>query len=181
MVDGEFDLLIITVSAYIKPLSYIDYHFLIHLSTIAIFKSDYFGFNEAEKHLVRKLSEIHAEIVDLNKKQSTMRKVERVITEGYRDGYEVIEAPLPALVTASNEVGELRPATVMALLEARKKVVTVWDARELGLDSPLPAERANMLRLFIPVREANCDIVSGKDPRQAGKKLALKLREDSLI
>ena len=108
-------------------------------------------------------------------------RVERVITDGYLDGYEVIETPMPALVTASNEVGELRSATVMALLEARKKAVTIWNAQELELDSSLPRERASMLKLFIPVREINCEIVSGEDPRQAGKNLALKLREASLI
>ena len=107
-------------------------------------------------------------------------RVERVITDGYLDGYEVIETPTPSLVTASNEIGELRPATVMALLEARKKAATIWDARELEIDSSL-RERASMLKLFIPVREVNCEIVTGEDPRQAGENLALKLREDSLI
>lgn len=108
-------------------------------------------------------------------------KVERIITEGYLDGYEVIEAPMPALVTASNEIGELRSTTVMALLEARKKKVTIWNSQDLGLDASFPSERSSMLKLFIPVREVNGELVTGDSPRQAGENLALKLKEADLI
>jgi len=108
-------------------------------------------------------------------------KVERIITEGYLDGYEVIEAPMPALVTASNEIGELRSTTVMALLEARKKKVTVWNSQDLGLDASFPTERSNILKLYIPVREVNGELVTGDSPRQAGENLALKMKESGLI
>lgn len=108
-------------------------------------------------------------------------KVERVVTNGYLEGYEVIEAPMPALVTASNEIGELRSATVMALLEARKKAVTVWNREQLGLNTSLPGPRTSMLKLFIPVREVNCELITGENPKQVGENLALKLREANLI
>ena len=55
-------------------------------------------------------------------------RVERALA----DGYEVIESPIPVLVTASSEVGELRSANLKAIMEAQKKPVTVWNARELG-------------------------------------------------
>lgn len=108
-------------------------------------------------------------------------KVKRVVTNGYLDGYEIIEAPMPALVTASNEIGELRSATVMALLEARKKEVTVWNYENLGLNTSSPGKRTSMLKLFIPVREVNCELIEGENPKQVGENLALKLRESNLI
>lgn len=108
-------------------------------------------------------------------------KIERVVTNGYLDGYEIIEAPMPTLVTASNEIGELRSATVMALLEARKKEVTVWNYENLGLNTSSPGERTSMLKLFIPVREVNCELIKGENPKQVGENLALKLREVDLI
>ena len=108
-------------------------------------------------------------------------KVERVVTDGYLDGYEVIEAPIPALVTASNEIGELRSATVMALLEARKKAITIWNNEDLELDTSFLKARTSMLKLFIPVREANCELIKGENPKQVGENLALKLREYNLI
>ena len=104
-------------------------------------------------------------------------RVERVVL----DGYEIIEAPMPALVTASNEIGELRSATVKAIIEARKKMVTVWNAQDLGVN-PSQTKRTNLLALFIPAREAvKCQMVEGKNPEEAGEKLALKLREANIM
>ena len=51
-------------------------------------------------------------------------RVERLVAEGY----EVVEAALPALVTASNEVGELRFPPVKAVIAAQKMDATVWNA-----------------------------------------------------
>ena len=52
-----------------------------------IFKSDYFGFNESEKHLIRTLSGIHTEIEDLNRDKNTMEKVQSLIGEAVRGGF----------------------------------------------------------------------------------------------
>jgi len=103
-------------------------------------------------------------------------RVERVVS----DGYEVIEAPMPALVTASNEIGELRLPTVKALMEAQKKPVTVWNIEELGSDLP-QVPRTSLLKLSIPVREVDCQLIAGKSPEEAGENLALKLREFNII
>lgn len=104
-------------------------------------------------------------------------RVERMVS----DGYEVIEAPMPALVTASNEIGELRSATVQALIEARKKPTTVWNAQELGAD-PSRMKRVKLLRLFTPPRrEAKCQVIEGETLEEAGANLALKLREAKTI
>jgi len=108
-------------------------------------------------------------------------RVESIVTEGYTEGYEVVEAPLPALVTASNEIGELRPTTVMALLEARKKKPTIWNRQDLGLDGSLPRERSSILRLFIQVRRVDGELVTGDSPRQAGERLAVKMKEAGII
>ncbi|MFC2002997.1 electron transfer flavoprotein subunit beta/FixA family protein [Chloroflexota bacterium] len=104
-------------------------------------------------------------------------RVERVVS----DDYEVIEAPMPTLVTTSNEIGELRSANVKALMEAQKKEVTVWNTANLGLNPSLLGKRTSMLKLFIPVREVNCQLIEGESPEQTAGNLALKLRETNLI
>ena len=103
-------------------------------------------------------------------------KVERVVP----DGYEVIEAPMPVLITASSEIGELRSATVQAIIAARKKVETVWNAQELGVD-PSWMKRPNLLKLYQPVHEGKCEFAKGEGPEEMGANLALRLREAKIL
>lgn len=102
--------------------------------------------------------------------------VERLVS----DGYEVVEAPLPALVTISNEIGELRSATIKAMIAAKEKTVTVWNAQDIGAD-PSRAKRISLLKLFTPVQEVKCQIVEGSTPEEAAENLVLKLRDAKII
>ena len=103
-------------------------------------------------------------------------RVERVLS----DGYEVVEAPLPILVTAGSEIGELRSATLKAIIAAQQKPVTVWNAQDIGVDVS-QLKRTNLLKLFIPVHEVKCQIVEGEDDAEAGENLALKLKEAGIF
>ena len=103
--------------------------------------------------------------------------VERALT----DGYEVIEASLPALVTVSNELGEPRYPTLRGIMAASRKTPTVWTAADLGLDPGRLAPRLRLADLFIPASERNCEFIEGEDEADAGRKLALRLREEKLI
>jgi electron transfer flavoprotein beta subunit len=107
-------------------------------------------------------------------------RVERVLP----DGYEVLEAALPALITVSNELGEPRYATLKGIMGAAKKTVPVWTAQDIGADASAigaAGARSRMTKLFIPVREAKCEIIEGENEEEAAIKLALKLREIKLI
>ena len=103
-------------------------------------------------------------------------KVKRVV----RDGYEVIEAPLPVLVTVSNELGELRSTPLKEIMAAQQKPLTVWKAGDLGIE-PLKLTRTKLVKLSIPQRETECEMVSGEAEEERGVNLALKVKENSLI
>jgi len=103
-------------------------------------------------------------------------RVERVLS----DGYEVLEAPLPALVTVSSELGELRSITIKELMAAQKKPITTLTAQDLGVE-PYPDRRAKLLKLFAPRREVRCEIIEGETAEESGVNLALKLRENQII
>jgi electron transfer flavoprotein beta subunit len=103
-------------------------------------------------------------------------KVERVLP----DGFETLEVPAPVLVTATNEMGELRSAAVAALMAAQKKPITTWKATDLGLDVS-KLEKQRIAQLFIPVRQVQCTLVTGGTPAEAGANLALKLKEAKLF
>ncbi len=99
-------------------------------------------------------------------------RVERVAA----DGYEVVEVSLPCLITVSHELGELRSATVPGLIAAQKQPFTVWQAQDLAVEIP-SGRRSKALRLFMPEKEVECEIVEGETPEEAGANLALKLRQ----
>ncbi len=103
--------------------------------------------------------------------------VERIIPEGY----EVIEAPLPALVTVSNELGQPRYPTLRGIMAATRKKPTIMSAQDLAIESLVASPQLELLDLFIPVSEKECEIVGGDSEEEAGRNLALKLREARLI
>ena len=114
-----------------------------------------------------------------------VRKVElgdgKVIAERVvSDGYEVIEAPLPILITVSNELGELRYATVKELVASRNKPIMTWNAQELGV-TPSQMRQARLLSLFVPQKESRCEVVGGESPEEMGANLALKLRAAQIL
>ena len=103
--------------------------------------------------------------------------VERVL-EG---GYEVLEAPLPAVVTVTNELGEPRYPTLRGIMAASRKTPTVWSSSDLDLDPALLAPKLQLLDLYVPVSERQCEFIEGDDEADAGRKLALRLREEQFI
>jgi len=107
-------------------------------------------------------------------------RVERVTD----DGYEVVEVSLPALVTVSNELGEPRYPTIKGIMAAKKKEPVSWKPADIGVElSQVGAtgRRVQLLELFQPVREGECEIVEGESPEEAALNLALKLREAKIL
>lgn len=103
--------------------------------------------------------------------------VERVLA----DGYEVIKAPLPCVVVASNEVGELRYPAMAERRKAKKKPISSTGTGDVGAD-PIPEAGAGLKGLEYPAaRERQCEIIPGDDPVQAAKTLMEKLKGAGLF
>ena len=106
--------------------------------------------------------------------------VERVLM----DGFETVEAQLPAVATISNELGEPRYPKLQQIMQVKKKQVTVWSAADLGLDdSQLGADARKMTleRLYVPVTAVECEFMEGDTPEEKAQNLAKKLAEAKLI
>ncbi len=103
--------------------------------------------------------------------------VERLIP----DGYELVEAPLPALVTVSNELGQPRYPTLRGIMAATRKRPTIWGISDLGPEASQLEPRLTLHDLFVPVSNAECELIEGDDEVDAGRQLALRLREDKFI
>lgn len=103
-------------------------------------------------------------------------RIERVLI----DGYEVIEAPLPVLITVSNELGELRSVNVRDLMAAKNKPLTTWNTDDLDIQLPRTS-RTRLVNLFMPQRDVSCEWIKGEAEEKLGESLALKLKEDGVI
>jgi electron transfer flavoprotein beta subunit len=104
-------------------------------------------------------------------------KVERVIPEGY----EIIKAPLPALITVSNELGLPRYPTMRAIMAANRKRPAIWKLSDVGLDPAALQPHLQLVDLFVPVQDQVCEFIEGSDEREIANTLFQKLRDGRLI
>jgi electron transfer flavoprotein beta subunit len=103
-----------------------------------------------------------------------MLKVKRIVS----DGFEMLEAPMPSLVTVSSEIGLPRLPAGMRLMMVRKKQIPVWKAQDIGADpSQLDKAKAHteVTGLSVPTRKTECEMVTGGTPAEAGANLALMI------
>ena len=97
------------------------------------------------------------------------------------DGYVVAEAPLPALVTVSNELGEPRYPTMRNIMTANRKRPIIWKSTDLNLDPAYLVPQLEVVELSFPSRTQQCEFISADNPAEAGRQLVAKLREEGLI
>jgi electron transfer flavoprotein beta subunit len=101
--------------------------------------------------------------------------VERCVS----DGVEILEAELPALVTFSNESGELRNITLPALIKAKRQEVLRLSASDVGFEK---VDLAELRDLFIPeLGVLHQYMVPGENLQEKGRNLARKLMEDGIL
>ena len=105
--------------------------------------------------------------------------VQQVVPDGYRE----LEAGLPA-------PGNRDQRARRAAIRDPKRNHGRQDARPprsgmptiLGIDpSELWPQRSSITDLYVPETDRSVEIIEGEDDADAGRKLALKLREDKLI
>ena len=106
----------------------------------------------------------------------------RVIVERLApDGYDVVEADLPAVVTVSNELGAPRYPNLRNLMAAKRKRPVTWTCADLGLEASELTVRVEVLELRARQRSQECEIITGEDGAVAAARLAETLREAGLI
>jgi electron transfer flavoprotein beta subunit len=116
---------------------------------------------------------------------TAIRKVEvaggRIRAEQVQpDGFDIVEASLPALITVSNELGELRNIGMREIMAAQKKAITTWSAAALAPDLA-KLKRNRLISLSIPKSTVICEMMAGTSPEEMGSNLALKLRESKIV
>lgn len=107
-----------------------------------------------------------------------VRKIEE-IKEGYIRaqrmtdfGYEVIECSLPAVITVVKEINEPRLPSIKGMMKAKKAVIPVWTADDIGADKDkigLRGSPTKVIKTFTPEININTEIIDGTPEEQAHK------------
>jgi len=106
-------------------------------------------------------------------------RVQRMVEEGH----EVIETPLPALITVVKEINVPRLPSLRGLARAKSAAIPVWDAQELDVDRDmvgLSGSPTRVIKIFFPERTHRGEILQGSPESQA-ESLIDKLKDDKLI
>lgn len=104
-------------------------------------------------------------------------RVRRVL----QDGFESVATPLPALVTVSNELGEVRKPNLRETMRAARKPVAVWSGADLGLDPASVQPWGRRTRLDRPPKRMQCERIEGATPAEQAARLAQRLHEARLL
>ena len=100
------------------------------------------------------------------------------------EGYEVIESPLPTLITVVKEINEPRMPSIKGMLRAKKAAITLWTARDLGVDASrvgLAGSPTRVIRGFTPEQRRRGEIIEGATVQEKVRTLVAKLKETHLV
>jgi len=92
-----------------------------------------------------------------------LMRVERMLEEGF----EIIETPLPALLTVVKEINEPRIPSLKGLMRAKSAKITIFTQKELDLDPQqigLCGSPTQVVKIFTPTPRIGGQILKGEVP-----------------
>ncbi len=102
------------------------------------------------------------------------------VTRVTPDGDEIVEAPLPAVVTVSSEIGTPRYPTAARKIQARRMAPAVWTPESLGVADAELAPRTVLVRQLVPELHGHCEQIAGSPPESA-RALVARLAAEGAI
>ena len=98
-------------------------------------------------------------------------------------GYDVLEAPLPAVASVTDQVGEPRYASLKGIMGARRKPLETWSLADLGLaaDALRGGALTRVVEARAPEAKPPADRVEGVGPDDAAARIADWLAARRLI
>ena len=116
-------------------------------------------------------------------------QIEEVGDEGMRvkrmteDGYEFVQAPLPAVVSVVKEINVPRLPSLRGLSRAKSAAILVWTAGDLAVDEDkvgLSGSFTKVVKIFFPQRTHHGEVLKG-EPESQAESLILKLKGEGFI
>jgi electron transfer flavoprotein beta subunit len=106
-------------------------------------------------------------------------KVERMM----EDGYDLIESPLPVLLTVVKEINTPRVPSLKGKMAAKKAVIKVLDAAAIGADvkkTGLNGSPTQVMKIFTPPQRKGGEKFTG-EPQTVAAELVKKLADGGII
>lgn len=106
-------------------------------------------------------------------------RVQRIIEEGH----EVVEMPLPGVISVVKEINIPRLPSLRGTMKAKTAVIPVWGDRELGISvdkAGLSGSPTRVIRVFFPQRTRSSEILQGALENQV-EQVVHKLRARRVI
>ncbi len=106
-------------------------------------------------------------------------RVQRMIDEGH----EVIQAPLPAVITATKDINVPRLPSLRGIAKSESAVIRVWNSQELGADPArvgLSGSFTRVIKVFFPERTRQAEVFQGELEEQVDR-LVDKLKSAGLV
>jgi electron transfer flavoprotein beta subunit len=100
------------------------------------------------------------------------------------EGYEVVKAKLPVLLTATKGINEPRLPNIMGIMKAKKKPFTEVNAETLGTDTDLlglAGSPTQVRQVFAPEKKKGGIKIEADDPKEVAKKLVEFLAQKGAI
>ena len=114
-------------------------------------------------------------------KRIDLNDTDAIVERQLPSGTETVQTPLPAIITVSNEMGQPRYPTLRGIMSAARSEPIIWTPEAIGLSESTLTSGLQLEDLYIPASSTDCEIMTGDNAADAGKNLALKLREEKLI
>ena len=98
-------------------------------------------------------------------------------------GVQIVEAPLPVLVTAQKGLNEPRYPAIPAIMKARRREIRLLSLADLGLsaDELASASLTTVVALEAPAEQRIGRTVEGDTPEEMARNLALLLRDEAKV
>jgi electron transfer flavoprotein beta subunit len=118
-----------------------------------------------------------------------VKKIEEITDRTIRaermmeEGYQIVESPLPVLLTVVKEINEPRLPSLRGKMRAKTAKIPVWGPEEVGLDPEhigLKGSPTYVTKIFTPERKSSGKMFRG-DAEEVVDQLLRELRERKLV
>ena len=93
---------------------------------------------------------------------------------------EVLESPIPAIVTAQKGLNEPRYSSLKGIMAAKKIAIDTKSVADLGLDdSDIYKNRVVVLSLELPAEKSGGRKIDGSDPANAAREILKYIKEEA--
>jgi len=100
------------------------------------------------------------------------------------DGYDVVEAALPALIGVIQIINEPRYPSLKGIMAAKKKPVEMWSLSDLGIDATtvgMAGAKTKVLSTLVPPPRGKGTVVKPESPEEAARVIADYLATKKII